>query len=67
MKNYLKPILLIYILAKCLTSMGINASPEPIKYQQPNNMQLTILLKGDEFVHWTTTIDGYTVLNNKDG
>ncbi len=67
MKNYLKPILLIYILAQCLTSMGINASPEPIKYQQPNNMQLTILLKGDEFVHWATTLDGYTVLNNKDG
>jgi len=43
------------------------ASKKPIEYKQPDGTNLTIVLKGDEKLHWAETIDGYTLLSNKDG
>jgi M6 family metalloprotease-like protein len=46
---------------------AITANPNPIKYRQPDGSTVKIYLKGDEFVHWAITSDGYTVLSNTNG
>ena len=43
------------------------ATPYPIKHVQPSGDTLTIRLYGDERYHWAETIDGYLILQKKDG
>ncbi len=45
----------------------VPATPYPIKYVQPSDDTLTIRLHGDERHHWAETIDGYLILQKKDG
>lgn len=40
------------------------AYPGILKYTQPDGSEISILLKGDETVHWAETTDGYTLLSN---
>ncbi|HPI31526.1 MAG TPA: hypothetical protein PLS26_13480 [Bacteroidales bacterium] len=42
----------------------VQASTKPIEYKQPDGTTTTILLKGDENIHWAETTDGYTLLSN---
>ncbi|MDL2254898.1 hypothetical protein LJB78_01275, partial [Bacteroidales bacterium OttesenSCG-928-J16] len=46
---------------------AVPAYPHPVEYQLPDGSVITILLKGDERVHWAQTIDGYTLMRNQDG
>jgi M6 family metalloprotease-like protein len=48
-------------------SFAIPAIPTPIVYTQPNGDSLTIVPKGDERIHWSESMDGYTLLHNKAG
>ena len=41
------------------------ANPTPINVTQPDGSTLQLKLVGDEFYHFNTTIDGYTILNVK--
>lgn len=45
----------------------VPASPYPIKHAQLGGDTLTIKLYGDEHHHWAETIDGYLLLERKDG
>lgn len=45
----------------------VPATPYPIKHAQLNGDTLTIKLYGDEHHHWAETIDGYLLLERKDG
>jgi len=62
-------ILNVFILATLFGAHAqinkVPANPNPIKYQQPDSTILTILLKGDENLHWAETSDGYTLLSNQ--
>ena len=51
----------------CLVARAIPADPTPVKVTQPDGSTVTVTLHGDEFFHFTTTQDGYTVLRNKAG
>lgn len=51
----------------CLTARAIPADPTPAKVAQPDGTTLTVVLHGDEFFHFTTTSDGYTVVKNAAG
>ena len=51
----------------CLVARAIPANPTPVKVTQPDGTTLTITLHGDEFHHFTTTLDGYTVVRNGKG
>ena len=51
----------------CLTAQAIPADPTPASVTQPDGSTLTVTLHGDEFFHFTTTSDGYTVLKNQAG
>ena len=46
---------------------AVPAYPHPVKYTQPDGSIITIRGHGDERVNWVTTVDGYTLLRNKEG
>jgi M6 family metalloprotease-like protein len=48
-------------------SFAVTADPNPVEYRQPDGTIITLMLKGDEFIHWATTTDGYTILSNSSG
>ena len=55
------------LLLQANTAFAVVANPEPIIYTQPDGSKLAILLKGDEFIHWAVTSDGYTIMTNSGG
>ncbi|MCL2681903.1 MAG: M6 family metalloprotease domain-containing protein [Bacteroidales bacterium] len=46
---------------------AVPANPTPDNYTLPDGSVITLLQRGDEFVNWVTTLDGFTLLLNKDG
>ena len=62
-----KQLLLLVLSVLCMTARAIPADPTPIKVAQPDGSMLTVKLHGDEFFHFTTTSDGYTVVKNAAG
>jgi len=56
---------IIFFFARLL--FAVPANPTPITYTQPDGDTLTVMIKGDERVHWSETMDGYTLLHNKAG
>ncbi|MBQ9202787.1 MAG: M6 family metalloprotease domain-containing protein [Prevotella sp.] len=48
-------------------AIAIPAKREAVKVQQPDGTFVTITLHGDEWTHYTTTEDGYTVKRNQKG
>lgn len=62
-----KQLLLLVLSMLCMTARAIPADPTPIKVAQPDGSMLTVKLHGDEFFHFTTTSDGYTVVKNAAG
>ncbi len=48
-------------------AIAVPAWPHPVDYQLPDGTIITITLKGDEKVKWAETVDGYTILLNKEG
>ena len=64
MRNFL--LLLVAGLC-CLMAHAIPADPTPVKVNQPDGSTITVQLHGDEFFHFTTTVDGYTVMRNNAG
>ncbi len=57
---------LIFLISFC-EIYAVPANPKPQQITQPDGSIVTLSLKGDEFTHITTTIDGYTVVKNSDG
>lgn len=49
------------------TPARVPAAPYPIEVKQPDGTSLTIFLRGDEWRHYTKTIDGYVVCQNARG
>jgi M6 family metalloprotease-like protein len=62
----MKKTFTIFILLFVITGQlfAVPANPNPIVFTQPDGKTLTILLKGDERIHWSETLDGYTLLYN---
>lgn len=63
MKYFISIFILLY---SCLTIFAIPAAPGFSTITQPDGALLTIELHGDEFYNYSTTIDGYTVVQNED-
>ena len=59
--------LLVALGLLCLMARAIPADPTPAVITQPDGSTLTVVLHGDEFFHFTTTADGYTVVKNAAG
>jgi hypothetical protein len=65
MKKYI--FLLVALLCFCGSLFAIPAERKLITITQPNGKELSYWLKGDEFIRWAETIDGYTLLHNEEG
>ena len=50
-----------------ITARAVPADPTPQQVSQPDGSKLTVVLHGDEFFNYLTTIDGYTVVKNEAG
>jgi M6 family metalloprotease-like protein len=67
MKNIKSTILVAFLLITTAYLYAVPAIPNPVQFTQPNGEILTIMIKGDERIHWSESIDGYTLLYNQDG
>ncbi len=64
----MKKLLLIAIaMLTASMAMAIPAHPAAATVTQPDGSILTIRLCGDEYLHFNTTADGYTILQRADG
>ena len=64
----MRKIILTLILLSCICmAKAIPADPTPIRVTQPDGSIVTIQLHGDEWLHFTTTADGYTVVKDERG
>lgn len=59
--------LLMTLLAATMTLHAIPAHRHPVTIQQPDGSHVTIQLHGNEWQHFSTTADGYTVVKNDQG
>ena len=50
------------MLAVAVGAYAIPAKPGKLTVRQPDGSSVTLVLHGDEFIHFTTTSDGYTVI-----
>ena len=63
-------IYVCFLIVFLITSLNINAvpaTPYPVSITQPDGSELTVLLHGDEFFNYKTTLDGYTLVPDTDG
>lgn len=60
-----KLALLLLAMSFALVASAEPANPMPNTVTQPNGEKLQLKLVGDEFYHFNTTIDGYTIVNVK--
>jgi len=69
MKRTFYTIIYVYLIVfgSILTAHSMPAFRKPIEVTQPDGTKLTILLKGDEFLHFAQTTDGYDLKQNKEG
>ena len=58
---------LIIMLWCACKMLAIPANPTPVRIAQPDGSTVTIRLHGDEWLHFTTTTDGYTVVKIERG
>ena len=59
--------LLLFCAVCAVCAYAVPAHPAANKILQPDGTYVTVKLHGDEFFHYTTTADGYTVERNDDG
>jgi len=64
--RYLTVFFTFFILS-CYALWAVPACPYPVAFTQPNGETVTVMIKGDERIHWHETMDGYTLLFNKTG
>lgn len=48
-------------------AQAVTSKPGPVDFKQPDGSVITLNMHGDEFIHWATTVDGYTILSAKSG
>ncbi len=63
----IKNFILLFLLLTSMQMAAVRAYPRPQKIMQPDGTTLTIMGHGDEFRHYVTTTDGYTVMKGADG
>ncbi len=69
-KNYRSYSYMLILFMLTLTTLQTWARPgwqKPVDVIQPDGTTVTLLMHGDEFLHFMTTTDGYTVVRGTDG
>ena len=60
-------ILFFLVTVVCLTAVANPAHRGSVQLPQPDGTMLSVCLIGDEYYHFNTTVDGYTILLNEAG
>lgn len=63
----LKALFISSLLGLFCSVWAVPAPERPVKVTQPDGSVLTIIVHGDEYLSWITTIDGYSIQKNADG
>ncbi len=63
----MKKILFAILLMNSAVLFAVPALRTPRVITQPDSTQITVVLNGDEWMHWRTTTDGYTITENSAG
>ena len=64
----MKRLLLSFVSLFCaVVMMAVPAHPGTVKIQQPDGSYVTLRLVGDEWCHFNTTLDGYSVVKSNRG
>ena len=65
----MKRLFMLLAIAMLTTSMAmaVPAHPGTARITQPDGTELTIRLVGDEYMHFNTTEDGYSIVRRSDG
>ncbi len=58
-------ILLVFLLTLFDVSLSVPAHPFPERIIQPDGTQIEVVMKGDEFFHWTETREGFPVVRDR--
>ena len=67
-KNIISYLLFLFLIQTGYNSVyAVPAIPYPITVTQPDGSTMQIYLKGDEFFHYETTLDGYLLKTNDEG
>ena len=67
-KPKIKSFILLAVLSISASFLyAIPAIPYPVLFTQPDGNNVTVMIKGDERIHWHETMDGYTLLFNSSG
>ncbi|MBQ2179269.1 MAG: hypothetical protein II450_02545, partial [Prevotella sp.] len=70
-QSYVFPSIRGLLLAVCLFQLtclrAVPAHPGRSQVRQPDGAMLTLCLRGDEWCHFHTTADGYTVVKDQRG
>ncbi len=62
--------LAILVTVFCITTsilMAVPANPDELEIRQPDGTAIKIHLRGDEWLNWIETIQGYTIAKSEDG
>ncbi len=59
--------ILLTLFCFCNTLFAVPAERKLITITQSNGKELSYWLKGDEFIRWAETTDGYSLLRNSEG
>ena len=65
MKKFFSTILLSLLLV--ISAQAVPAHKGKVTVTQPDGTTVTLRLHGDEYLHFTTTDDGYSVVKSVDG
>lgn len=67
MNTFLKLSLALLLLLAPAAARAIMAYPGPVEVTQPDGSVLTLRAHGDEYFHWTSTVDGYRIVRSEAG
>lgn len=67
MKKILFIVIVFLIKFQLSYAQQVIVSPDTFTIKQSNNTTISIVGKGNMHLHWTETIDGYTIMRNKKG
>jgi len=66
-KYFLLLFIFLLLISIKQSTFGIPAYPFPVEIIQTDGTKIVVIQKGDEYVKWAQTIDGYSLMRNKSG